>query len=72
MQELHKQIEIELLNYEESKNEATNKVKNLFGTVTRLSSSADNKVTKETAVLNRPRSDEKTNRIQGVFNKFKK
>ena len=72
MQELHKQIDIELLNYEESKNEATNKVKNLFGTVTGLANSADNKVTKETSVLEIPLAAEKTNRIQGMFNKFKK
>jgi len=72
MQELHKQIDIELLNYEESKNEATNKVKNLFGTVTGLANSTDNKVAKETSVLEIPLAAEKTNRIQGMFNRFKK
>ncbi|WP_214893917.1 hypothetical protein [Exiguobacterium sp. H66] len=72
MEELHKGIDIELLKYEESKGEAASKVKGLFGTVTGIAGSANNKMTEETSVLEIPLSVEKTNRIQGVFNKFKK
>jgi len=67
MTELNKQIEVELLTYEESKNEATNKMKGLIGSVSGLVNSSNDETIKELPV-----KIEKTNRMVGVFNKFKK
>ena len=67
MTELNKQIEIELLTYEESKNEATNKVKGLIGSVSGLVNLSNEETIKEAPV-----KIEKTSRVAGVFNKFKK
>lgn len=67
MTELNKQIEIELLTYEESKNEATNKMKGLIGSVSGLVNLSNEETIKEVPV-----KIEKTSRAAGVFNKFKK